>query len=93
MFSCEFCEISKNTFLYRTPLVAASGFIDKYLIEIFKVRISNVCHLRKAVAQKDILDVTCARQLRIAIGMRWKTEKICLKDSNISGKYGCRWEC
>ena len=22
--SCEFCEISKNTFLYRTPLLAAS---------------------------------------------------------------------
>ena len=25
VFSCEFCGISKNTFLYRTPLVAASG--------------------------------------------------------------------
>ena len=24
-FSCEFCEISNNTFSYRTPLVAASG--------------------------------------------------------------------
>ena len=24
-FSCEFCEISKNTFLFRTPPVAASG--------------------------------------------------------------------
>ena len=24
LFSCEFCEISKNTFFYRTPLVAAS---------------------------------------------------------------------
>ena len=23
MFSCEFCEISKNTFFYRTPLVVA----------------------------------------------------------------------
>ena len=23
VFSCEFCEISKNTFFYRTPLVAA----------------------------------------------------------------------
>ena len=26
MFSCEFCEISKNTFSYSTPLVAASVF-------------------------------------------------------------------
>ena len=25
VFSCEFCEISKNTFLHRTPLVAGSG--------------------------------------------------------------------
>ena len=24
VFSCEFCEISKNTFFYRTPLVAVS---------------------------------------------------------------------
>ena len=24
VFSCEFCEISKNTFSYRTPLVATS---------------------------------------------------------------------
>ena len=31
VFSCEFCEISKNTFLYRTPLVAASVVgITKY---------------------------------------------------------------
>ena len=24
VFSCTFCEVSKNTFFYRTPLVAAS---------------------------------------------------------------------
>ena len=24
VFSCQFCEISKNTFLHRTPLVAVS---------------------------------------------------------------------
>ena len=24
VFSCEFCDISKNTFFYRTPLVTAS---------------------------------------------------------------------
>ena len=27
MFSCEFCEISKSTFSYRTPPVAASEFM------------------------------------------------------------------
>ena len=28
VFSCEFCEISKNTFFYRTPPVATSVSID-----------------------------------------------------------------
>ena len=32
VFSCEFCEISKNTFFYRTPRVAASwSYIELYL--------------------------------------------------------------
>ena len=25
VFSCEFCDFSKNTYFYRTPLVAASA--------------------------------------------------------------------
>ena len=28
VFSCEFCEISKNTFLQRTPLVTTSANLD-----------------------------------------------------------------
>ena len=28
VFSCVFCEISKNTFFYGTPLVAASDMIQ-----------------------------------------------------------------
>ena len=28
VFSCEFCEISKNTFSYRTPLLAASALYN-----------------------------------------------------------------
>ena len=31
VFSCEFCEISKNTFSYRTTLVAASVFKTCYI--------------------------------------------------------------
>ena len=32
VFSCEFCKISKNTYSYRTPPVAASGvFLQKLL--------------------------------------------------------------
>ena len=26
VFYCEFCEIFRNTFLYRTPLAAASAY-------------------------------------------------------------------
>ena len=39
VFFCEFCKISKNTFSYRTPLVATSedqfvkGEYEKTLIE------------------------------------------------------------
>ena len=29
VFSCEFCQISKNTFFNRTPLVVASEHEDK----------------------------------------------------------------
>ena len=36
MFSCEFCEISKNTFSYRTPPVAASiSHKNSIFIEIY----------------------------------------------------------
>ena len=35
MFSCEFCEISKNTFFYRTPLVSAFGLSEQFYKEIF----------------------------------------------------------
>ena len=31
VFSCEFCEISKNTFSYRTPPVAASLFLNCFM--------------------------------------------------------------
>ena len=32
VFFCEFCEISKNTFFHRTPLVAASGKLNLLLM-------------------------------------------------------------
>ena len=31
VFSCEFCKISKNTFLYRTPPVTASSYFEVHL--------------------------------------------------------------
>ena len=35
VFSCEFFEISKNTFFYRTPLVAAQKSSSLYFLAIF----------------------------------------------------------
>ena len=32
VFSCEFCEIYKNTFYYRIPLLAASGVLINFTI-------------------------------------------------------------
>ena len=36
VFSCEFCEISKNTFTYRTPL-------EKVFLEILQNSQENTC--------------------------------------------------
>ena len=48
MFSCEFCEISKNTFSYRTPLVAASAFKVIQVRHTLKVDLDNSFLSRKA---------------------------------------------
>ena len=48
-------------------------FIDKFmLIEFFKAAILYMCYLRKVAVHKMVLDtfVTCARQLRSAMGIR-----------------------
>ena len=36
MFSCEYCEIFKNSFFYRTSLVAASGVETLFVMYNFK---------------------------------------------------------
>ena len=49
-FSCEFCQIYKNTFYYRTPLVAASGVLINFaILELFsnKVAMTNILVLTK----------------------------------------------
>ena len=37
VFYCEFSEISKNTFFYRTPLVAASVSSKFYILFFSKI--------------------------------------------------------
>ena len=67
VFSCEFCNISKNTFYHRTPPVAASEFCQLY------PSASNRCLFRKGTfgtvtkfcaseikKQKEYKMITCA---------------------------------
>ena len=42
MFSCEFCKFFRNTFFYRTPKVAASGFSHLILSIFFFSQIFSV---------------------------------------------------
>ena len=43
VFSCEFCEIYKNTFYYRTPLVAASAVLINFaILEPFSNKVAGL---------------------------------------------------
>ena len=41
VFSCEFCEIFKNTFFYRTPLVAASEKAQSMITKVLEIKSKN----------------------------------------------------
>ena len=52
VFSCEFCEVFKNTFFYRTPLVAAS---ENYTFMIISPSsFGSVLTVRKRPPSSDI---------------------------------------
>ena len=43
VFSCEFCEIYKNIFYYRTPLLAASGVVINFaILEPFSKKVAGL---------------------------------------------------
>ena len=49
MFSCKFCEISKRTFLHRTPLVAASVCISgRNLVTMLIIFLFQNCPIPEA---------------------------------------------
>ena len=54
VFSCEFCEIYKNTFYYRTPLVAASGVLINFaILEPFSNKVAGLFKRIHMVARSD----------------------------------------
>ena len=43
VFSCEFCEIYKNIFYYRTPLLAAPGVVINFaILEPFSKKVAGL---------------------------------------------------
>ena len=79
MFSCEFCDIFKTTFSYRTPLVTAS---DKYI------------WLKTSISQLPVLESFFSRHLthimpmlhlyrKQSIDLQWKSVNWFLYERNI----------
>ena len=63
VFSRKFCEISKNTFSYRTALVAASGYLKKGSTSLWIER----CPFTKFITCKSQLHSLCG-------GLHFKSE-------------------
>ena len=59
VFSCEFCEIFKNTFFRRTPLVAASVTINMKLHSMFRVV--------KRIQQISLITYVCLTQYALKL--------------------------
>ena len=49
LFSCEFCEISKNTFSQRTPLVAASVMAELQFKCMGSQKLGNISEMKRKV--------------------------------------------
>ena len=53
VFSCEFCEISRNTFFYRTPTVATSG-VSKAVKGSYIYDVHKKNQFYKSIQRKNI---------------------------------------
>ena len=59
VFSCEFCEISKNTFFHRPSLVAASVKpIEKKSVDAFRASLSKELQMTMVVMIENVLKST-----------------------------------
>ena len=74
VFCCEFSEISKNTFLHRTPLVAASG------ISSFSRKVTD-----KKEDERQLESVSLFKQMQQdAIRVNQMIEELCNKMKALS---------
>ena len=82
MFSCEFCEIYKNTFFYRTAQVAASDFNMEDKIASFESGSEYVSLTQPTLggrSNQDEADTQCNR-------MHQDTQEKCKKKRKICGR-------
>ena len=66
MFSCEFCEISKNTVSYRTPLVTASFISVKKICSTKKLPSTFISDNFKTFEAKEI------KRFALKLKINWK---------------------
>ena len=69
MFSCEFCEISKNTFFYRTPLVVASALanFEQYYSSTFAAAIGMSFEVveRHVTEFEFLVNPVCLKEFKV----------------------------
>ena len=79
MFPCKFCKISKNTFFYRTPPVAASGL----LLLLVNLIIFDEAGLKRLFLIK--LQTFICSQGSFIICFPWVSKCSCLVDIFLTG--------
>ena len=87
VFSCKFCKISKNTFSYRTLLVAASvkNKSNLYIDEIYLVKYCP-CDFPSPNVEKQVIVIRVRKELGCGLFL-WSTRQhliiILRKDLNL----------
>ena len=71
MFSCEFCEISKNSFSYRTPPIAASVmavFIVYFVaMRMIKISLKRILHTKMVETELHSTDLNRSKNILFTI--------------------------
>ena len=89
VFSCEFCEIFKNTYFYRTPLVAASDHFHKTDNYLFKSKGTAL----EILIILDFKFATCNlfENKRWFVKIFWTNTEILTKHKRSIGKNATTW--
>ena len=59
VFSCKYCKIAKNSFLYRTPLMAVSGILTKLAESNWEENLFSM-EFFSEISEKSFLSLYCS---------------------------------